>query len=248
MGMFRLLPTILSIAAVVLIVSLINTLYPLRIQTSNTTTEFSVVGEGKVDVTPDTAYVDAGIAVNNVKTVEESQKSMDEINNKVIEAMKKIGVKKEDITTSNYSIYPNYSYDDKSSSTITGYNGNVTVSIKVKEIDMTSRVIEEATKAGANQITGTRFVVDNPDTYREQAREEAIKNAKTQAEKLSKSLGIHLGKITNMYEQTNGTPVFSDVAMRQAAIGYAGGGGGGPQIEPGTQTVTSVVTLYFQKK
>jgi uncharacterized protein len=212
---------------------------------SSTSSEFSVVGEGKVDVTPDTAYVDIGTSIIGAKTVEEAQKVVNDTNNKIVAALAAIGIAKGDVKTSNYSVTPNYIYDPDNKETAAGYNGNVTISIKVKDIQKIARVIEETTKAGANQIQGTRFVVDNPQKYRDEARDEAIKNAKEQAEKLSKTLGIKLGRITNMYESSDaGSPIG---LKRDVAMSYAGGAGS-PEIEPGTQTVTSVVTLYFEKK
>jgi len=222
--------------------------YPLSLTTVTRSGELSVVGEGKTEATPDTAYVDVGITVNNSPTVEMAQKSINDTNNKIVEAMKKLNIKKEDIKTSNYSIYPNYVYE-ASQNRITGYNGNVSISIKIKDTQKTANVIEEATKAGANNIQGTRFVVDNPDSYREKARELAIANAKEQAQKLAKSLGIRLGRIVNVNESTSGG--ISSRIKYASAISVSSSGGAGDdsaQFEPGSQTITSVVTLYFEKK
>lgn len=219
--------------------------YPLTITTTTKSTELSVVGEGKIDVVPDTAYVDVGITVDNVTTVIEAQNKINETNNKIITAMKKLGINKNDIKTSNYSIYPNYIYEG-SRNTINGYNGNVTIAIKVKNINQTTNVITEATKAGANQVQGTRFVIDKPENYRVKVRELAIANAKDQAQKLANSLGIKLGKISNIVELSPSNdiiqPLYSGKAMSEGIGGVA------PQIEPGSQTLTSVVTLYFEKK
>lgn len=215
--------------------------YPLSITTTTKSSELAVVGEGKVDVVPDQAQVSAGVTVSNAKSVEEAQKTIDEINNKIIEAMKGLGINKTDIKTSNYSINPSYNYAGGGNS-INGYNGNATITIKVKDIVLVSKVIEEATKAGANQVYSNGFSVDNPEKYREIARNKAIENAKEQANKLANSLGIKLGKIVNIVESSSLEPV----VMRSLAA--EGKGLGGAQIEPGTQTVSSTVTLYFEKK
>lgn len=218
--------------------------YPLTITTTSRSSELAVVGEGKVDVTPDTAYVDAGIAVDNVSSVEVAQKMIDVANNKIIDAMKGLGIKKEDIKTSNYSIFPNYSYEG-GKNRINGYNGNVTISIKVVNTSLVSKVIEQATAAGANQVQGARFTIDKPEKYRETAREKAIQNAREQATKLAANLGIRLGKVTNIVESTSDS--IPPISYRTEASGL-GVGGGGPLIEPGSQTISSVVTLYFEKR
>jgi len=163
--------------------------------------------------------------------------------------MKKLNLKKENIKTSNYSIYPNYVYE-KDQNRITGYNGSVTISIKMKDTKLTANVIEEATKAGANNVQGTRFVVDNPDKYRELAREAAITNAKEQAQKLAKTLGIKLGKIVNVVESTPSysAPNYAAKMALSSVGGLGGSADSSANFEPGSQTLSSVVTLYFEKK
>lgn len=238
----------LTLSVIVIItLFLIKTLdiyYPVRIS-STVSSDFSVVGEGKVEVVPDTAYVDAGISVIEAGSVAQVQKSIDDTNNKIILAMQKLGIEKKDIKTSNYSINPNYSYENNKSG-ITGYNGNANITITVKKIELVSNVIQLATDSGANQIQGARFTVKDPAKYREEARTKAIANAKEQAQKLAASLGIKLGKITNIIENSdNVPPIIYDRQM------MAGGGAAAKQsadIEPGSQTITSIVTLFFDKK
>lgn len=216
--------------------------YPLTVINTTRSTELAVAGEGKVDVVPDKALIEAGITVSNVQSVAGVQQTINEINNKIVAAMKNLGIERSDIQTSNYSISPNYSYDNGKSA-ISGYNGNATLSIKTKNISLASRVIEEATKAGANQIFGAKFIIDKPETYREKARDKAIENARQQAKRLADSLGITLGRVVNIVESS---PTSSDSLLRTVSLGV--GGAAAPEIEPGTQTVTSVVTLYFEKK
>lgn len=225
------------------LIKFFNISYPLTLVTTTKSAELAVVGEGKVEVTPDTAYVDAGITVDRASSVEEAQKIINKINNKIINALRDIGIEKADIKTSNYSIYPSYKYENNENK-LDGYNGNATIQIKVRDPQLASKVIETATTAGANQIQGSRFVVDKPEVYREEAREKAIKNAKDQAEKMAKNLGIKLGKITNIVESSSNQPI--SYGLKAYAEGI--GAGGGPILEQGTQTVTSVVTLYFEKK
>lgn len=220
--------------------------YPITVVNTTRSSELAVVGEGKVEVTPDTAYVDAGITVDKASSVTEAQKKINEINNKIINALKGIGIEKADIKTSNYSISPNYRYENNENK-VDGYNGNVTVEIKVRDPQLASQVIEAVTTAGANQIQGSRFVVDKPELYREEARNLAIKNAKDQANKIAKDLGIKLGKVTNIVESSPDRSILP-VYAKSSADSMMIGGGGGPIIEQGSQTLTSVVTLYFEKK
>src|SRR5690606_24730622 len=141
------------------------------------------VGEGKVDVVPDTAQVNVGIVVSSVETVEAAQSEINETNNAIVSAMEELGILDEDISTSNYSINPDYNFESGRSE-ITGYSGNASLTIKVKNLDILSQVIEQSTANGANQVLGTSFIIDNPEDFREQARNSAIENAQNQAEEL----------------------------------------------------------------
>ena len=228
-----------------LTIKVFNISYPMTIVSTTRSSELAVVGEGKVEATPDTAYIDAGITVDKISSVAEAQKKISETNNKIVNSLRVIGIEKGDIKTSNYSINPNYKYENNENR-VDGYNGNVTVEIKVRDPQLASKVIETVTAAGANQIQGSRFVIDKPELYREEARNAAIKNAKDQAEKMAKNLGIKLGKITNIVESSPDNPSLYAKDMLIAGGGL--GGGGSTTIEQGSQTLTSVVTLYFEKK
>ena len=230
---------VLTVGAL-LIVQQLDISYPLDVRTSSRSSELSVVGEGKIDAVPDTATITVGISVTNIPTVQEAQSKINDINNRIIATLGALDIAKSDIKTSNYSIYPYYSSDPQAR--VTGYNGNVSITIQTHKMDKVSEVITQATAAGANEVQGVSFSIDNPDALREKAREEAIGNAKDQAQKLAKQLGIRLGKITNIVESNNGGNIVPYYEKAALPIG-----GGGPQVEPGSQTITSMVTLYFEK-
>lgn len=220
--------------------------YPLEITSTTRSTELSVVGEGKVEIVPDTANITVGITVNRAGTVEAAESEINEINNSIIASLKDLGIPTEDIKTSNYSINPNYTYDERTQR-IDGYNAQASVTIRTQEIDLAPQVVSRATEAGANQVNGISYSVDDPAKFREEARTAAIENAKQQAEKLASELGISLGKVSNIVESSAGSPqplyreayAAQDIAVAESAPA---------NFEPGTQTVTSTVTLYFEKR
>ena len=224
------------------IIKIFNISYPINITTSEKSNELSVIGEGKVEAIPDQATIEVGITVNNAETAKAAQQEIARINNKIIKSVQKLGIPKANIKTTNYSVNPNYVYYENQPEEITGYNGTASLSIKTKDISLAPKLVVAATEAGANEIRGVRYEVDKPEKYRELARNKAIDNAKEQAEKLAKDLGFKIGKVVNVVEAPpNAPPV---IYSRAEGLG----GTGEPSLEPGTQTITSVVTLYFEKK
>lgn len=228
------------------VINYLNISYPLTITTKPASGELAVVGEGKVDIVPDTASVDLGIIINDAKTVDDASTKINTVNNAIVASLAALGIDNKDIKTSNYSINPTYDYSRGGSGTITGYTGNTTVTVKVRDTSKLPQAIEAATKAGANQVMGTNYTIDKPESYREQARQKAIDNAKEQAQKLANQLGIRLGKVVNIVESTSGAPI---PMYMEKAIGM-GAGGNAPiaDLQPGTQTISSTVTLYFEKR
>ncbi len=215
--------------------------YPLKIVSTTQTTELAVVGEAKIDVSPDAAIINLGINATE-KSVSQVREKIDQINNNFLAELEKLSVKKELIKTNNYSVQPNYDYSEGQK--IIGYTGNMRLQIKVKDFSLVNRILEKAEAVGINQIEGVNFFVDNPEVYREKVREKAIANAKNQAEKLAKSLEIKLGRITNIVESPPREPIFYQKTMGAGGTGNFSS----PVLEPGVETISTVVTLYFEKQ
>lgn len=228
------------------VIKAFNIALPVQVTNTQKSSELAVVGEGKVEVVPDSANVEVGISVTNAKTVDEAQQQINKVNNDIIVAMQKIGIEKKDIKTANYSVYPNYDYETGRS--ITGYGADVRVTITTKNTQQVSEIVTAATSAGANTISGTSFTVSDPAKYRQEARAAAIKNAREQANEIANSLGIKLGKVVNIVEASPSNPDFPIINEKMAFGGGASAQSAVPDFQEGTQTISSVVTLYFEKR
>lgn len=200
---------------------------------------FNVSGEGKVAVAPDIALINVGVAAQ-APTVKAAQDQLNANTNKVSKAIKQLGIEEKDIQTSNYNIYPTYDYTS-GSQRITGYSANSTLSIKVREIDKGSSVIDAATANGANQVGGIVFEVDDRTKAENEARELAVSQAKEKAENAAKIAGFQLGRIVNYAESFGDFP-------RPIPLQAQGGEKAPPStsLEPGSNEITVTVTLSFE--
>lgn len=209
--------------------------------TTNKTDTFTVTGEGKVNVPPDIAVISAGVQAQGA-TVKIVQDQLNKNMNAVSAAVKAAGVDAKDIQTSGYNINPMYDYGT-GTPRITGYQASSNVTIKVRAIDTANSVIDAATAAGANQIGGINFDVDDKTKAQNQAREKAVADAKSKAENAARVAGFSLGKIINYSEDFGGAP--RPIPML-AKADIAGGGGVPTQVEPGTNEIAVTVTLSYQ--
>lgn len=209
--------------------------------TTTKTDTFSVTGEGKVTIPPDIAVVSAGVQAQG-PTVKAVQDQLNKNINAVSAAVKVAGVDAKDIKTSGYNINPMYDYTG-GPQRITGYQASSNLTIKVRAIDKANAVIDAATGAGANQIGGITFDVDNKTAAQNQARELAVADAKSKATNAAKIAGFKLGNIINYSEDFGSAPR----PIPMFAKADAGLGGGAPTaVEPGSNEITVDVTLSYQ--
>lgn len=208
----------------------------------NATRSISVSGEGKTYIKADVATVNVSVTSeagpDNLSEIQDrNSKSV----NSIIGYVKSQGVKEEDIKTVNYSIYPRYNYS-QSGQQFLGYTVRQDVQIKMRDLSKVGTILNGAVQNGANEVSGLTFTVDDPLKPSEEARADAIKDAKTKAEKLAKDLGVKLVRLSNYSESAGGQPVplYYDVG------GYGKGGGQAPEIQVGQNEVRSMVTLTYE--
>lgn len=217
--------------------------------TTQKSTTFDVIGEGKVFVIPDVASVTVGIRSQG-STVKIAQDQINSVINKVSDASKTLGIDKKDIQTTGYSIYPDYDYSG-SSQRIKGYTASTSLSVKVRDIDKANSVIDAATNNGANEVSGISFEADDEQSSRtpstktkaeNEAREKAVEDAKKKAEGAAKIAGFKLGRIINYSENLGGFPKPMPLAMGAGIKAQ----GSPTQVEPGSSEITVTVTLSFE--
>ncbi|MFH0955915.1 MAG: SIMPL domain-containing protein [Candidatus Falkowbacteria bacterium] len=204
----------------------------------------SITGEGKVTGVPDVAKIQLGYSVEK-KTVAEAQKENTAKMNAVIDKLKKdfkIDVK--DIKTINYYISPQYNWNNGKQS-LRGYLVSQDLSVKVREMDKVSQILDMAGSVGLNQIGNLSFEIDNPEKLKEEARAKALEQAKAKAGSLSDIVGVKLGKIISFSESsTEPGPIYDNYAMSEK-LGV-GGGGAAPSVEAGSNEITVYATVQYE--
>jgi uncharacterized protein YggE len=162
----------------------------------------------------------------------------------IIEAAKDSGIADEDIQTTNYSVYVMRDYSDTGTPTdITGYQISNQVNVTVRDIDTLSDLLAAVVGAGANNIYGITFFVDDPTAAASEARKLAVDDAKAKATELAEATGMTLGRVIAISEGVFGPP---PIAFDMAAARGAGQAGGGPPIETGTSEITVDVQVTYE--
>jgi len=168
----------------------------------------SVTGEAHISVAPDLAQIEAGVT-SDAKTARETSDANNAAMGKVLLALKGAGIDEKDCRTSRLSLQPQYSSSKVSGPpTIVGYRASNRVTIRLRDVTKVAGVIDTLVGAGANDIGGINFIVSQASKLLDDAREQAIADARRKAEIYAKAAGVTLGAPLSISEEGAAQPLF----------------------------------------
>jgi len=157
----------------------------------------------------------------------------------VFAALEKLGVAEKDIQTTNFFVSPQYSNGDNNAPRrLTGYQVNNDLTVRLADVARLGPALDALVAAGANQINGVSFSIQNNKPLLEKARTDAVADARARAETYAKAAGVSLGPILSISE--GGTDSAPRPMYRVAAMAAD------TRIAPGEQSVTADVTLVWE--
>jgi hypothetical protein len=205
-------------------------------------TRLDVVATGEVSRVPDIARITAGVVtVAPTATAALAQNATQMA--AVRSALKRAGIADRDIQTSSINLYPDYRQDAQGNNPqIVGYRASNEVSVRFRDIAATGRILDALVAQGANQINGPMLTIDKPEAALDEARTQALANARSRAELYAKALGKRVGRILSISEAgANYAPPV--VMMRQAARGSVADS---TSVDPGEQSVAVSLSVSFE--
>lgn len=204
----------------------------------------TVVGEGKVKIKPDIARANIGVEVmkNSVKEASDANKAALDA---VLAALKAQGVAEKDIQTAGYSIVAErFGPEGPLPENQTNYRVSNNVSVVIRDLDKVGAILDAAIEAGANNIYGIEFGLDNTDTVKTEARKAAVADAKAKAEELAGLTGVQVGSVVSVSEVVGNNGGYYNAATFNQ-LDRAMGGGGGTPITPGELDLTLQLQVVY---
>jgi hypothetical protein len=205
--------------------------------TSTPQAGITVTGTGEVGGAPDTLTLDLGVSVLR-PSVDQATGDAAALAQAVIEALRQGGVGEADITTTNYSIFPEYDYRNDTQQ-LRGYRVTNTVRAKIRDLERAGELIDAATAAGGDDVVvqGIAFSIEEDGELVTAAREEAWKDARGKAEQLAGLAGRSLGPAISITETI--------ATMPPIILGRVEAADTATPIEPGTQQVSVTISVVF---
>lgn len=223
--------------------------------------QISVSGKGKVTAKPDIAVLSATVRTKKT-ALKDAQKENTELSQKVVNFLKSSGVAEKDIRTTYYNISPQYQYDDcpririeiyppvpcrsLPKPKIIGYQVTNTYEIKVRNLDKAGDILEGVVSAGANEVSGLSFSIDDEDALKADARKLAIDDARAKAKVLARQLDVRLGRIVSFSEGFGGPPI---IYGRELMAAKADSADAAPvPVEAGEQEIQVNITITYEMR
>jgi uncharacterized protein len=177
----------------------------------------SVQANGEARVAPDEATVRLGVLAQ----APTARAAMDEANrsaNAILDAIRKLGVKAEDIQTSELNLNPLYANvpQDRGEPRISGYQATNVVSVRLEKLELVGPVVDAGLAAGANRLDGVMFGLRNDEAARSTALTRAAEAARIKAETLARALRVRLVEIVEVVE--GGVSVFTPMYKGRVAM------------------------------
>jgi len=214
----------------------------------------TVNGEGEVVSVPDVASFTFNVS-EDAATVSAAQEGVTKKMDAVLAALKDMGIEDKDVKTSDYSVYPKFTYSAISCSPNycppsqqkqDGYSASHSVSVKVRDTEKAGQALGVAGEKGATNLSSIMFTVDDADKIVDEARALAIRDAKEKAETLAKELGVKLVRVMGYSDNTGGYPMPYYRDDMEAGSGVSVSQAKAPTLPTGENKVIMSVSVTYE--
>jgi uncharacterized protein YggE len=204
----------------------------------------TVSASAEVSADPDQAVVRLG-AVAEAAEAADAQTMLNSVMQKVIAAVTAAGVESRALRTDSLSLSPVYRQpsprepQQPQEPRISGYRAQNVVTIDLDDIAKVGAVIDAAIGAGANRLEGVTFGLRNASKAQAQALEEAVKEARAQAETVAGAAGMRIAGIASI--SANGSYTRPPVPYQVRAFAADAS----TPVQPGQVDVSASVTATY---
>jgi uncharacterized protein len=213
------------------------------------TPKITVQGTGKISVPADQLEVNIG-----VKTTGSSVKDVMNQNSEKMKAVKaaldKLNITDKEYKTVGFNLSPIWSqspknYDPTYQRKIVGYSVTNAYRVKTLQIKNTGEIIARCADVGANDISDIKFSVAEPQKYRKEAIQFAIKNTKADADAIAETANQKIVGVLNINLNNFYVPVARMSNQMYAAKGMADSVQNVP-VTPGEISIEVSITITYK--
>ncbi len=205
----------------------------------------SVIGTGSVVGEPDIALLYLGVNVEKTSVAEASEAAAGTMT-AMLETLETNGIAETDIQTQAFNINPVYDYN-QGKRVLRGYNVSNNVTVKVRELDNISKIVDDAAKASGDfmVLRSIDFAIEDNSELAKQARILAVRDAAAKAKTLAEESGVVLGKLISIVESADTYPP-APVAFSALETAASDFGAKSTPIQAGELTVIVNIKAFYE--
>jgi len=159
-----------------------------QISTAGPVVELTVTES--VEAEPDLVRVGAGVT-SDAPTAVEAMRLNAQAMSAVVDRIRQLGVAERDIQTAGISLGARYDYDQPTQRQVfRGYQASNRVSIRLRDVQRTGEVLDALVAAGATDLSGPEFAVEDNSAAKAQARTAAMETLREQALAYARAAGF----------------------------------------------------------
>ena len=212
----------------------------IQVQATGPVVELNVTESVKAK--PDIATVGAGVSVVAPTAVEAMRQNAQQMS-AVVQRIKSLGIAEEDIQTTGINLQAQYDYDQAQRRQVfRGYQSSNQVSVVLRNVEDTGEVLDALVAAGATDINGPQFSIDDETAAKSQARLAALERARTQAMEYAQAAGFSGLRLLEVNETMYSRPP-QPVAYRAMAVAEQAAP---TPVEPGMVSSSVTVTVKYE--
>ena len=201
-----------------------------------------------VNAKPDMAVVNAGVTTRATSANEAARQNAERMDT-IIARLRQLGVAQNDIQTSNFTLYPQYSYNNNGQQpTFLGYDVNNQVTVKLRDLSKIGPTLDALVAAGANNFSGPIFVLENDAGAKQEARKKAFASADARARELASYAGytgVKLLELSESYQNFGGGVPPSPPPM-PVAMNVSSADARATPIQPGMVGTAAQLTVKYE--
>jgi uncharacterized protein YggE len=199
-------------------------------------------GQGESKIAPDRARIEISVQTRATTAAAAGSENARK-QQAVLDALRKLGFAGDQLSTVNYSLYPEMQYDKEGrTARVVGYSATNTVRVEVRDLSLVGKAIDASLTAGANMISSLTFYASNTDDARRAALASAVAHARADAETLAKAAGGSVGTLLEISTGEVRLPIPMNKVMMRSAAGQVADG---TPIDPAEQTISAYVTARW---
>jgi hypothetical protein len=197
-----------------------------------------------IAVAPDIAAIGAGVTTEAPSATDALRQNAAEMQ-RVIAQIKALGVADKDIQTTGISLNARYDYDQEARrSVFRGYQASNRVSVILRKIDDAGKVLDALVSAGATDLSGPDFSIENDEPAKEAARKRAVERAQMRVRAYADLLGYDGAKVLAIAETLQGRGPMPEAAMMRSSADMVAAAP--PPVQPGMVATGVNITIKFE--